>query len=295
MLDKSYSFYSPEGNRIEIEGGLPVDILSTGHERRSSREYRWDNERHSSSRYHVFQYTLAGAGTFEFERSGTRERRALERGAMFIASWDRGFEYRFEGGPAWEFMWITLCGGFADRVSTALGAVEPVMAFAADAAPALFLRDLQERLSGSSRIDRYALSILGYEFLVLLLKEGSRSAAGPEEAFLAEARNFVTRDIRGASVASLARHFGYGEKYFNEYFKRRASTTPNRFITEQRLRYASTLLAGTSKKIAAVAEETGFSEDNYFSKVFKRHYGISPAAYRERDRYGVSVNEILIV
>jgi AraC-like DNA-binding protein len=295
MRDRSYSFYRPEPRRFEVEKDMPVEIISTGHERRSSREYRWDNERHSHARAHIFQYTLAGSGYFEFDRGERRERRRVEGGMMFIASWDRSFEYYFGGGEAWEFVWITLAGGFADRVVEALREGGPIVDIPADSAPALFLRDLQERLAGSSRIDHYALTILGYEFLVQLLREGSRSAATPEEVFLAEARYFVTRDIRSASVGSLARHFGYGEKYFNGYFKKRASTTPNRFITEQRLRYASSLLVNTRKKIAVVAEETGFSEDNYFSKVFKKHYGVSPAAYRERDKDAVSVNEIVIL
>jgi AraC-like DNA-binding protein len=295
MLDRSYSFYRPEAPRFEIEGDMPVDILSTGHERRSNRDYCWNNELHAAAHYHIFQYTLSGAGYFEFDRGEKRERRRVERGRMFIASWDRSFKYNFRGGEGWEFMWITLAGGFADRVAGVLRESEPIVDIPIESAPALFLRDLQARLAGNSRIDHYALTSLGYEFLVQLLKEGSRSAATPDEAFLAEARNFVTRNIRSASVGSLAGHFGYGEKYFNDYFKRRASTTPNRFITEQRMRYASSLLVNTRKKISVVAEETGFSEDNYFSKVFKRHCGVSPAAYRERDKDAHSVNEIVIL
>jgi len=82
MLDRSYSFYRPEAPRFEIEGDMPVDILSTGHERRSNRDYCWNNELHAAAHYHIFQYTLSGAGYFEFDRGEKRERRRVERGRI---------------------------------------------------------------------------------------------------------------------------------------------------------------------------------------------------------------------
>jgi AraC-like DNA-binding protein len=144
-------------------------------------------------------------------------------------------------------------------------------------------------------LDHYALTSLAYEFLVQLLKETSASSASPEERFLMEAREFIKRNIRNASVASMAEYFGYGLKYFNEYFKQRVKTTPNRFIIEQRMRIASSLLVNTRKKISVVASEVGFAEDNYFSKVFKKYCGMCPAEYRERNKDIVPVNEIIVL
>jgi AraC-like DNA-binding protein len=295
MPDKSYSFYKPEAPRFELERNLPVEVLSTGRERRSSRDYCWNNERHPREPYHVLQYTLSGSGAFEFDLPGGPAARRVARGQMLLASWDRRFEYRFEGGEAWEFVWITLAGSFADAAVAELREPEPIMALPAGSAPALFLSSLQERLAGPNRIDRYALTCLGYEFLVQLLKERSGSSATPEERFLAEAGSFVARNLRTASVATLAGHFGYGEKYFNDFFKRRAATTPHRFIVDRRLRYAASLLLGTRKRIHAVAAETGFSEDNYFSKVFRRRFGLSPVEYRRRNRDIVPADELVVL
>jgi AraC-like DNA-binding protein len=295
MPNTSYSFYKADYPSQGMEREFPVEISSTGHETRSSRDYRWNNERHSYSRTHILQYTLAGRGRFEFSRDGGRFRESVGPGRMFIASWDGEFEYFFEGGEPWEFLWISLEGTFADRAASFLRDPLPVLDLPAESSPVVFLKGLQERLAGAYRMDHYALTSLGYEFLARLLKEKSRSAFSPEERFLQEARAFVARSIRTASVGSLARHFGYSEKYFNEYFKRRASTTPNRFIVEQRIRYASSLLVGTRKKIAAVAEESGFAEDNYFSKVFKRHRGLPPAEYRGKNRDALPVDEIVIL
>lgn len=295
MLDISYSFYCSTEPSYEIEKNLPVEIRSTGRECRTSRSYRWNNERHQFARNHILQYTLSGWGYFEFTRDGSRIRERVGAGKMFIAAWDRGFEYFLDSDTPWDFMWISLTGGFADQVVSALREPSPVIDLPADSTPVTFLKNLQERLASAYHIDHYALTSLGYEFLVQLLKEKTKTGGSPEERFMTEARNFVTRNIRSASVRSLASHFGYGEKYFNEYFKLRASTTPNRFIIDQRMRYAASLLVNTRKKIAVVAEEVGFAEDNYFSKVFKKHCGLPPAEYRERNKDILPVNEIVIL
>ena len=295
MPDISYSFYRVAEPSSEIEKNLPVDIMNTGHEIRTSRKYRWNNARHQFMRQHIMQYTLTGWGYFEYSLDGLRVRERVGPGMLFVASWDRDFEYYFDGNTPWEFAWITLAGSFADQAAGALREPAPVFAMPMDSAPVVFLRNLHERLAKPIRIDHYALTSLGYEFLVQLLKARSRSSASPEDRFLMEARDFVMRNIRTASVPSLARHFGYGEKYFNEYFKSRASSTPNRFIVEQRIRYASSLLVNTRKKVAAVAEESGFAEDNYFSKVFKKYRGVPPAEYRERNKDMIPVDELLLL
>jgi AraC-like DNA-binding protein len=295
MPDRTYSFYEPEETAYEIEKNFPVGIYGTGHELRTNRSYRWNNELHLFKHYNILQYTLSGWGYYEYRCEDRRIRERVGPGKMFVASWDRPFEYFFDGKEPWDFLWITLKGSFSDQVARELREPNPIIELERNSLPVTFLENLQERLAGPYKIDHYALTSLAYEFLVQLLKEKSKSAGAEEDRFLLEARDYVVRNIRTANVGSLACHFGYGEKYFIDYFKRRASTTPNRFITMQRIKFASSLLMSTRKRIAIVAEEAGFSEDNYFSRVFKRYTGISPAEYREKNKDLVPVDEIIIL
>jgi AraC-type DNA-binding domain-containing proteins len=295
MWNRSYTFYRPLESRGAAGLEFPVEVVSTGRERRSAKSYRWDNERHRRERCVILQYTISGSGRYARREGGRRLVEEVGPSSMFIASWDRDFEYYFDGGPAWEFAWMTVSGDFADRVGRELRESSPVMALSPDSRPVGILLGLQERLAGPLRIDRYALASIGYEFLVQLLKCKSEFEATEDERFEAEARDYVMRNIKTADAPSLARHFGYGEKYFYEYFKRRCSSSPNRFIVGERLRYASSLLAGTRKTIGEIAQELGFSEDNYFSKVFKQHSGMTPSEYRERNRDIAAVDEIIVL
>ena len=42
------------------------------------------------------------------------------------------------------------------------------------------------------------------------------------------------------------------------------------------------LLKNTQLKTYAIAERVGYQEQNYFSYVFKKTYGVSPSKYRSR-------------
>ena len=56
--------------------------------------------------------------------------------------------------------------------------------------------------------------------------------------------------------------------------------TIKEFIQGLRLRKAAILLLNSEdKNISEIAYEVGFNDPNYFGKVFKTHYGMSPSEY----------------
>ena len=52
------------------------------------------------------------------------------------------------------------------------------------------------------------------------------------------------------------------------------------YLTKIRLEHALELLRTTEDKTYIIASRVGYMEPNYFSYVFKKHYGISPSKYR---------------
>ena len=63
-------------------------------------------------------------------------------------------------------------------------------------------------------------------------------------------------------------------------FKRHFDETPTAFLNRLRLRHAVRLLSEPGAKITAVAAELGFDSLSHFHRLFKRHYGLTPAQYR---------------
>ena len=59
-------------------------------------------------------------------------------------------------------------------------------------------------------------------------------------------------------------------------------TTITKMINDYRMRIAAYALMGTHKKISEIAAEVGMLDYNYFTKVFKSVYGVTPRDYRVR-------------
>lgn len=69
--------------------------------------------------------------------------------------------------------------------------------------------------------------------------------------------------------------------YLNRIFKKTIGRTIFVHLNEIRIHHARELLSTTSMKISAVGYRVGFSDESYFSKVFKKYTGMSPAQYEK--------------
>lgn len=67
--------------------------------------------------------------------------------------------------------------------------------------------------------------------------------------------------------------------YMNRIFRKTTGKTIFQYLTEVRISHAKELLGTTSLKVAQISEKVGFSDESYFSKVFKRCTGMTPMNY----------------
>lgn len=62
--------------------------------------------------------------------------------------------------------------------------------------------------------------------------------------------------------------------------------SPVDFINRKRIERAQFLLLGEKAPLKETAEEVGFQDVYYFSRIFRKITGISPARYRMQERHG---------
>lgn len=72
-----------------------------------------------------------------------------------------------------------------------------------------------------------------------------------------------------------------GEDHFIRVFKAYTGLTPYTYQLKIRIDRAIEMLENTSISVGECAEEVGFSDNAYFSKVFKRFTGHSPSYYKK--------------
>lgn len=83
------------------------------------------------------------------------------------------------------------------------------------------------------------------------------------------------------SNSELASHCHMNTDYFIRRFRLSMGRTPGQYIQEQRVKGAEQQLLMTRLSIEQIAANNGFGNRFYFTRIFTRHTGVSPAAYRK--------------
>lgn len=98
--------------------------------------------------------------------------------------------------------------------------------------------------------------------------------------WLKEVEQLMTEKLgeKDLSVTQLAHTLSISERQFYRKVKHIAGMTPNRFWREVKLKEAKRLLdQGAYATVSEVSQAVGFETTEYFSKIFKDRYGISPS------------------
>ena len=99
-----------------------------------------------------------------------------------------------------------------------------------------------------------------------------------------KAMDFMHANLaRKLSVDDVARAAGMSARNLNHLFHQHVEMSPMRVLLDFRLDKACRLLRHDDASIEQIAEDCGFPNRYYFSRMLKQHRGTSPAAYRRAE------------
>lgn len=105
----------------------------------------------------------------------------------------------------------------------------------------------------------------------------------PDELLIEKATTYMEQNVREPLTReSVARATGISPSHFSRLIREIKGRTFTDLLNQYRIERASKLLVRSTHTLAEIASETGFCDQSYFSKVFRRYKGITPAAFRDQ-------------
>lgn len=92
--------------------------------------------------------------------------------------------------------------------------------------------------------------------------------------------NFRRPDL---SVKDIADAVNLSPQHMTSVFKENTGMTVGQYIKRTRLDFSYSLLKKTDMTLSEIADSSGYTDENYWAKVFKKEYGSAPSEYRKQE------------
>ncbi|MBR4719413.1 MAG: response regulator [Lachnospiraceae bacterium] len=138
-----------------------------------------------------------------------------------------------------------------------------------------------EELEGFASMDEFADRLI--EITGRIREKISSGRLDTTKKLAEDAKQYIADHYSEStlSVDEICMHLGVGTSYFSSVFKKETGVSFVTYLTQVRMNEAQRLLDTTDEKSYIIAGMVGYEEPNYFSYVFKKHFGISPSKYRQ--------------
>ncbi len=204
---------------------------------------------------------------------------------FFVNFPESGTLYECEEGTPWSIKWIVVGGEMIEKYLSLIGITKdmPFVPISdAHAIEGVFdeMFELFDKESISSQI--YCVSLLHKLFSLLADRLGVKKKKHP---YVDLAEEIIERDYSDPElgVYEIAARLGLNANYFSMLYKSNKGISPLKALTAYRLDSAEKMLKFTNKPIRDIAYSSGFSDELYFSRLFRKTHGISPSKYRKRE------------
>lgn len=137
--------------------------------------------------------------------------------------------------------------------------------------------DVQRHVSNASMQSITANMILALTQAV----RDSQTRYGSYSAPIRQVAEYIYHNFsQELTLGELAELSHLSESYLSRTFKREVGCTIFQYIAQLRCQHAAELLRSTDRPIQEISSYVGYEDNNYFVKVFRKQYGMTPSAYR---------------
>ncbi|MBR2765087.1 MAG: AraC family transcriptional regulator [Blautia sp.] len=214
----------------------------------------------------------------------------IQTGQAFLIYPGEETVYQADLEDPWSYLWVGFHGLMAEELMERIGfsPSEPVI-WCRDPEQVIQTMDNLLACKELSLADDLKRTGYLYQLLALLTENGpgqTQSISSKEDAesrYVREAVNLLMNSGNPQmKISDIAKAIGISRGYLTRIFTDRTGTSPQEFQRRFRMERAGDLLRSTRSSVTAIAEELGYVDVLSFSKSFRKHFGMSPTAFREQ-------------
>ncbi|MBQ8297820.1 MAG: helix-turn-helix domain-containing protein [Ruminococcus sp.] len=264
-----------------VDLSKPLIVTSCGYYRVHSRPVV-TTERPSGRKDYQLLYIASGKAHFYF---GGKEN-IITEGNMILYRPDEPQRYLYYASDKTEVYWVHFTGCDADTILRYYELPDSENVFYTGTSPDyqwLFRQMIQELQLCRANYEELLSLLLRHIFLMInrYLKEGRKMGSGIQNEIERAAHYFNENYSSQINIEDYAKSRHMSACWFIRSFRQILKVTPMQYILSLRMANAQSLLENTEYNITEIAEAVGYDNPLYFSRLFRKHVGVSPSAYRK--------------
>lgn len=272
-LEKSIYPYNPEAQT------LPFFLFGIG-----GSEYQKYVNRPDGYKCNQILFCAKGSGTLEYDGKKIK----INAGDYFFLPKDKSHAY-YPDEELWDVRWIAFEGSACDEILVKFGMTSPIVI---TPAAETTMEKTFDKMVISQENDflycDYTCSGLVYDYLIEFhrhMDSNADSTRSRHVSMLLPVLRFMHDNFSSdISMTQLSEIIGVTPQHFCRIFSKTMNVRPNEFLTQIRLNEAKQLLRNKDVSVSDAAIKSGFRDAGYFSTVFRKHEGMSPAEYKKKKK-----------
>ncbi len=189
----------------------------------------------------------------------------------------------------WTIYWCHAAGTAAERLGRILrqDAATPILEVGDQPRMVGLFEEIANELSGGYGVNHLIPASMALAHLLGVAMADGRRHAAPSDTMLRvrQAINYMQqRREEHISIPEVAGMVNLSTSHFCAIFRKITGFPPLDYFIRLKVRRACELLDGTDFPVKRIAEELGFNDALYLSRVFRRIHGVSPTEYRNTSK-----------
>ena len=219
---------------------------------------------------------LRGEGTYT---DAAGESWPIKEGTLFLRRTGQRHSVQIHDEGQWAECWIVLVADI-EQVLIGLGMM-PDQNVVNTKIDLTLIREIRRTATALASADDRALRQLMVRLvgIVVSLLDRVDATAGNDSFDLNLACRLLGEDPR-SNLRFVAREMGLSWERFRKLFRQSAGTSPGAYRLRRRLERAQAELLANQRSINDIASELGYANPFTFSRLFHRHIGCTPTAWR---------------